>query len=61
MGSLTDFALREGYRRVAKLGDKLSEIEVMKFIGDYRGELDDSIWNSKEYSYREFRITLFFT
>ena len=29
MESLTDFALREGYKRVAKLGDKLSEIEPL--------------------------------
>ena len=29
MESLTDFALREEYKRVAKLGDKLSEIEPL--------------------------------
>ncbi|MDY6865855.1 MAG: DUF3644 domain-containing protein [Halobacteriota archaeon] len=31
-------------------------LEVMKFIEDYRGELDDSIWNNEEYSFRVFLI-----
>jgi len=48
MESLTDFALREEYRRVAKLGDKLSEIEPLIDWDAFRPIVIDLFCNKTE-------------
>ena len=48
MGSLTDFALREEYKRVAKLGDKLSEIEPLIDWDAFRPIVIDLFCNKTE-------------
>jgi len=48
MESLTDFVLREAYRRVAKLGDKLSEIEPLIDWDAFRPIVRDMFNNRTE-------------